>query len=146
MFEDESEVKGYVHNQHLIMENQKLIMERLGIECASTLEINSKDSVTRKEKSSHWHVITLSLARYVRKFILFMRERIKMSKLKSRKFWIAVVGAVLVILNDGLDLGIDNETVMYAAGILITWILGESAVDTVKKSKSDSNEDTFLGA
>lgn len=63
-----------------------------------------------------------------------------MNKLKSRKFWMAVVGALLVILNDGLELGIDNETVIAAAGLLMTWIIGESAVDTVKTKKSNDSD------
>lgn len=55
-----------------------------------------------------------------------------MQKFKSRKFWMAVVTAILVILNDGLDLGIDHETVLAFAGLVISWILGESAVDTAR--------------
>src|SRR5690606_555114 len=51
------------------------------------------------------------------------------SKFKSRKFWMAVVTAVLVVLNDGLNLGIDSETVLAFAGIVATFIIGESAVD-----------------
>lgn len=52
-----------------------------------------------------------------------------MSKFKSRKFILAVVSAVLIILNDGLDLGIDSETVLAFAGLIAVWITGESVVD-----------------
>lgn len=67
------------------------------------------------------------------------------SKLLSRKFILAVVSAALVILNDGLDLGIDKDTVIAFAGIVATYILGESAVDVAKKPTTGgtSNDSTF---
>lgn len=65
-----------------------------------------------------------------------------MSKFKSRKFILAVVGAVLIVLNDGLDLGIDSETVLAFAGLLAVWITGESVVDTARsKHKEQTQED-----
>lgn len=56
-------------------------------------------------------------------------------KLTSRKFWMAVVTGVLVVLNDGLDLGIDTETVLAFAGIMATFIIGESAIDAKRVQK-----------
>ena len=53
-------------------------------------------------------------------------------KLKSRKLWMAIVSALLVVLNEGLGLGIDSETVLAFAGIVASYILGQSAVDTKK--------------
>lgn len=55
-----------------------------------------------------------------------------MKKFSSRKFWMAVITALLVVLNDGLDLGIDQDTVLTFAGLVISWILGESAIDTAR--------------
>lgn len=65
------------------------------------------------------------------------------SKFKSRKFWMAVVTAVLIVLNDGLDLGIDKETVIAFAGIVATFILGEAAVDAKRAGKEKTNDDDF---
>jgi len=56
-----------------------------------------------------------------------------MDKFKSRKFWMAVVGAGLVIANKGLDLGLPEESVNALAAIVIGWIIAEAAVDAVKK-------------
>ena len=69
-----------------------------------------------------------------------------MQKMKSRKFWMAVVTAVLVVLNDGLDLGIDQDTVLTFAGLVATWILGESAIDAtrVKGMKGEKSNDDSL--
>lgn len=68
-----------------------------------------------------------SIARFTK---LHMRWRKKnMQKWKSRKFILAVGTGLLVVLNEGLDLGWSNESVMYFVGIIATWILGESAID-----------------
>lgn len=64
------------------------------------------------------------------------KESTKMKKFTSRKFILAVSGAILIILNDGLELGIDSDTVLAFAGLLATWIVGESAVDANRASKS----------
>lgn len=57
-------------------------------------------------------------------------------KLLSRKFFLACVFAVLVILNRGLDLGIPEEAVMLIAGVMATYIFGESIVDAARAFKS----------
>ena len=52
-----------------------------------------------------------------------------MKKLKSRKFWMAVVAAMLVIANEGLGLNLPEEAIMTVAAVVIGYILGESYVD-----------------
>lgn len=65
------------------------------------------------------------------------------SKLLSRKFILAVVTAVLIVLNDGLDLGIDSQTVLAFAGIIATYIVGESAVDVARKPQGGKGNADF---
>jgi len=50
-------------------------------------------------------------------------------KLGSRKFWMAVASAVILIANDGLGIGLPEETLLAFVAVVITWILGESYVD-----------------
>lgn len=50
-------------------------------------------------------------------------------KLKSRKFWAAVTGTLFVSFGD--NLGIDAEAVRWAAGIVMSYIIGQSGVDAV---------------
>ena len=50
-------------------------------------------------------------------------------KLTSRKFWMAVISALLVVANDGLGLGINADVVIPFAAIVIAYILGEAYVD-----------------
>ena len=53
-----------------------------------------------------------------------------MEKLKSRKFWMSIVGGVLVILNDGIGLSLPTETVVSFAGIIMSYIFSQGYVDS----------------
>lgn len=57
-------------------------------------------------------------------------------KLKSRKFWTVVVGAVILIANDGLGLKLDSTTILGFSGIIMSYIFGQSAVD-LHQAKAD---------
>ena len=50
-------------------------------------------------------------------------------RLKSRKFLMALATALLMILNEGLDLGIPADAYGWIVGVVIAWILGESYID-----------------
>lgn len=56
-----------------------------------------------------------------------------MQKLKSRKFWMAVVSGLLVIANQGLDLNLPEEAINAVAAVVIAYIVGEAYVDANKK-------------
>lgn len=45
---------------------------------------------------------------------------------KTEEFWVAVVTGILVILNQGLGLGIDPEPVLYLVALVFAWIVGSS--------------------
>jgi len=45
---------------------------------------------------------------------------------KQEEFWVAVVTGILVILNQGLGLGIDPEPVLYIVALVFAWIVGSS--------------------
>lgn len=50
--------------------------------------------------------------------------------LLSRKFWIAVITAVTMILADTLGLELDPETVVAIILPVVAYILGESFIDS----------------
>lgn len=50
-------------------------------------------------------------------------------RLKSRKFLMAVAAALLIVLNEGLGLGIPPDAYGWFVGVVVAWILGESYVD-----------------
>lgn len=56
-----------------------------------------------------------------------------MDKLKSRKFWVSVVAGLLIVLNDGMGMNLDNNTILGFSGIVISYVLGQSAVDKGEK-------------
>lgn len=58
-----------------------------------------------------------------------MKMRPWMDRLKSRKFLMALATALLMILNEGLNLGIPADVYGWIVGVVIAWILGESYVD-----------------
>jgi hypothetical protein len=55
-----------------------------------------------------------------------------LQRLKSRKFLMAFFAALLIILNEGLDLGIPAESYGWFSSVVIAWILGESYIDAKK--------------
>lgn len=63
------------------------------------------------------------------------------SKLLSRKFLMALATGILIILNDGLDLGLDKETIMSVVAIIGGWIFVEGGTDIVKMRKEKNNAD-----
>lgn len=63
-----------------------------------------------------------------------------MSKLLSRKFIMALATGVLIILNDGLDMGLDSDTIMLVVGIVGGWIFVEGGTD-IAKLRKEANYD-----
>jgi uncharacterized membrane protein len=52
-----------------------------------------------------------------------------MAKFKSRKFWMAVVAAAMIIANEGLGWDLPADTIMSFAAVVVAWIFAEAAVD-----------------
>ena len=68
-----------------------------------------------------------------------------MNKLKSRKFWMAILAVVLPVINEQFNLGLDNSTVIAAIGGLVAFIIGEAHVDAKRKeiTKNEEHQDTY---
>ncbi|WP_199614622.1 hypothetical protein [Paenibacillus alkalitolerans] len=131
------------------LENQRLIMAHLGVKgwVAPNSISYSQVSVTKSKSPFISHLGAFIIVLFARLNILFRtlgnnlrRNNFMKNKFKSRKFWMAVITAVLIVLNDGLELGIDNETVLTFAGLVATYILGETAVDA---TRAKNNNDDF---
>jgi hypothetical protein len=97
--------------------------------------INGHRKRSLSQLAVYAHVIfTKFFIRSKETYHLSQRRMNMKSKLLSRKFILALATGLLVILNDGLGLGLDTETIMYVVGIVATWILGEAAVDARRKT------------
>lgn len=77
--------------------------------------------------------------RYIKNYSLFSRMVSKqkrrkkiMDKLKSRKLWMAIFGALLPIINEQFNLGLNSETVIASVGAIVVYIAGQAHVDSKK--------------
>lgn len=61
-------------------------------------------------------------------------------KLTSRKFWVAVAGALLILANEGFNLGIPGDAYWKIVTLLLGYIFGEAAVD-IAHAKSATQGD-----
>ena len=52
-----------------------------------------------------------------------------MEKFKSRKLWMAMVTAVLIVLNEGLGWNVPTETVVSFVAVVLGWVFAEAYVD-----------------
>ncbi len=59
-----------------------------------------------------------------------------MDKLKSRKLWVSVVAAILVVIGDELGLPIEEETLVAFAAIVVAYVTGQAIVDRQKAKTS----------
>lgn len=140
--DDESEVKSYVANQQRIEMKVDLLLQERGIEWhVITLNESSSRSAMKSASVLESHSATNIIVQHVGRSTKLRRVKL-MNKFKSRKFWMAVITGILIVLNDGLDLGIDQDTVLAFAGIMATFILGEAGVDALRtKSTAKQEED-----
>jgi len=56
-------------------------------------------------------------------------------RLKSRKFWLAIVSAIVVFGNRAFDWGLDEQEVLTIVGSLLSYVLVEGTADAVRASK-----------
>lgn len=149
--QDKNDFKQFAKNQRIIMENQKRMMIHLGVEpCVENESLNNSTG-------KNWWMYSMKFpALFAVWFtpkksgrLTWKRSGSWMSeKLKSRKFWITIVSVLLVTVNDELGLGLDTESIMYFAGIVITYLLGQSFIDArkeVKHEKHRLSDDEFVG-
>ena len=53
-------------------------------------------------------------------------------KLKSRKFWVTIVTALVIGFNDALGVGLDGETITQVVAVVAAYILGQGVVDATQ--------------
>lgn len=156
LLEDDSEVKSYIENQIVIMENQKRMMEGMGLEWHVPTSIKDlQDSVKKKEKLWPWHVTMLLPVRYVKKFMKFggMKMRNYLKKLGSRKFQALLTSLIIngvsfyLFISGTVDIdgALNNwiPVINMTAGTISTWvyILVEGSVDKSQTGGKDNELD-----
>ncbi len=56
-------------------------------------------------------------------------QRPFLTRLKSRKFLMALASAIFIILNEGLGLGVPADAYAWMVGVVVAYILGEAYTD-----------------
>jgi hypothetical protein len=107
--------------------NVNEIMEKLGVESKwSIQEIGSTHTVQRNSKP--WLTIFTKVIQKMKS--LYPRRKKKMkSKLLSRKLWMAIFGALLPVINQEFNLGLNTDTIIASAGAIVAYIIGQAHVD-----------------
>lgn len=119
-----------------IQRDIKLIKSHLGVTECVERPISSTNTVKPLSRSSQ--VVGLFARSVVVpmhrvKIYLSRGNRTMKKKLTSRKLWMSIVSAALVIANEGFDLGISNESVMAFAAIVMSFIFSQGYVDAKEK-------------
>jgi len=57
------------------------------------------------------------------------------AKLKSRKFWLAVTSAILIIVKEGLGIDVDATMVVAFVSLILGYIFVEGSIDVVSRIK-----------
>jgi hypothetical protein len=133
LFDDET--AAYIENQKRIEMKIDLLLQKEGIHCANLTPTARYPSTPKT--SFTFGSQGKSIARSVGKSMnyLIMRGMKRMNKLKSRKLWMTIVTALLIVANDGLDLNLPTEAIVTVASVVISYVLGEAYIDG-KKVKS----------
>jgi uncharacterized membrane protein (DUF441 family) len=120
------------HERDIRMEAKiDAIMQKVGVECANLTVTDTSAESSRM--SSILHSVVLSVVRIAKGFINYLigRKTI-MEKLKSRKLWMALLAAILPVINTEFGLGLDTNSILAVIGVIATYILGQSHVDAKK--------------
>ncbi len=54
-------------------------------------------------------------------------------KLKSRKLWVSLIAAVLIVFNDAFEFGLDSTTITAIVSTVVGYVLGQGAVDAAER-------------
>jgi hypothetical protein len=76
------------------------------------------------------------------------RKKKMKSKLLSRKLWMAIFGALLPIINQEFNLGLNTDTIIASAGAIVAYIIGQAHVDAKVAQNANtpvkSDPNTFI--
>jgi hypothetical protein len=64
-------------------------------------------------------------------------------KLKSKKLWTALVGSIVIVLNDTYHWGMSADSIYMLAGTGVSFIIGKSAISVVKAKNAGGSNDNF---
>ncbi|ANY67321.1 hypothetical protein BBD42_13180 [Paenibacillus sp. BIHB 4019] len=140
LIDDDSPVREYVQNQREIMQNQKLMMERMGLEwSASTSQINSADSAPKKKRLSSLLSMVIYPALLVKRYITYWRSRnMKLNK----NILIPLLSAIALFIKEAFGYTIPDEWIDMAANIVLYGVMFAGLFINHKKPAAKAEDDT----
>jgi len=151
--EDESEIKPYINNQLIIMENQRRMMAQMGIEPCGVLEtgMTGQTSLKRSSVSSQAVKYTVNLLRRTKKMKTYLK---KLGKTKFQALLVSLIvniASAVLFMTGHLD--IDNVVntwmpiINMTVATISTWvyILVEGSIDkaNVQGGNNDVNQNDY---
>jgi hypothetical protein len=110
-----------------MMRDIKAIKEHLGVVESSNTQQNGSEIIRTR---------TLTMLYTLLHKVTILRRLTKMNKWTSRKFLMAILAAILPIINSEFNLGLDTNVVIAAIGGIVAFILGEAHVDAKRAGGS----------
>lgn len=104
--------------------NQQRIMAKLGVEGEWGIPQKTLLQMVQQRLKK----LYLSLRKETQQGNQRRNKKMK-NKLLSRKLWMAIFGALLPVLNQEFNLGLNTDTVIASAGAIVAYILGQAHVD-----------------
>ncbi|MFK7695666.1 hypothetical protein [Paenibacillus sp. HJGM_3] len=141
LLQEDNEVKEYVTNQQIIMENQRRMMRKMEIEPCDSLP-----NISNPAKILH----TGNYFSYSRKDIapasrLKRRMKRMLKKIGSRKFWALVAACVtscLVLFGVSEDVTLKVVALIGHIGAIMTYLLVEGSIDKARAKGDNTDEST----
>ncbi|MDB5054924.1 MAG: hypothetical protein JWM44_2974, partial [Bacilli bacterium] len=110
-----------------IFHNQKVIMDKLGVGDQWRGQASPFQSEEAKSLRK-LYLLSLGAIHQVNQ----SRRKKKMNALKSTKFWLAIIGAIIPVLNNEFGVHLDSSTILGILGLFATAIAGIAHVDAKK--------------
>jgi uncharacterized membrane protein len=121
--------------QQRMERNQKKIMDHWGIEgeWVSNLQQNGSE-ITQTPTSTIFYTFLHSLKN------LNLRRKKIMERLKSRKFWMAILAVIIPVINSEFGINLDTPTIIGILSAILGYIAVQGHVDAKKVQNGGSTD------
>lgn len=120
-----------VEIRQLAIENRQ---QRIESKIDDLMHHSGVESTWNLQEIESTHMVHPNLKKFVllSQAVTILRRKKLMDKLKSRKLWMAIFGALLPIINEEFNLGLNADTVIASVVAIVGYVLGQAHVDAKK--------------
>lgn len=136
LFQEDSEVKQYIQNQHAIMENQRRIMEHMGVVPWAASSNGTSVKQSKRRIGSTFSLVALYPAHIVVRCIVYLISKGRMKKMKLDKVWIAgLLGYVAYFVKQFTGFEVPDEMIDKSAELVLLVVMIIAMIRNMTKSK-----------